>query len=434
MSILIHNALIVDGEQAPYRGWLVTDGEMIAAIGPGEAPAHRLGEAGEVIDARGAMLMPGAIDCHVHFREPGMTHKADIAGESRAAVAGGVTSYIDMPNTRPATVTLHDWEAKMERAAEVSAANYAFMIGTTADNIAELHRLDPTAVPAVKVFMGSSTGNMLLDSGQALRAVFADQPLRVVVHAEAQDIINANTAAAQPIADPGNMLWHTRLRDNRACVAATERAMSLAARYGTRLHVAHVTTREECSLFDPADSPAGKQITAEVSPHHLLHCSDDYARLGSRIKMNPAVKSAADRDALRRALAEGRLDIVATDHAPHLLSEKAGDVFTAVSGAPLVQFSLPVMLDLCDDPGLVVRRMATGPAELFGIDRRGRLRPGCYADLVLVERLDTPHIITDADVISRCGWTPLIGRPLRHRVIRTIINGDTGACAMTFSN
>lgn len=432
MSILIHNALIVDGEREPRRGWLLTDGELIAALGDGDVPADIIDRAGETVDARGAMLMPGTIDCHVHFREPGMTHKADIAGESRAAVAGGVTSYIDMPNTRPATVTIADWQAKMSRAAEVSAANYAFMVGATADNLAELQKLDLTAVPAVKVFMGSSTGNMLLDSERELSAVFADQPARVVVHAEAQDIIDANTAAARPIDDPGDMMWHTRLRDNRACVAATECAMTLAARYGTRLHVAHVTTRDECSLFDPADTPVGKQITAEVSPHHLLNCSDDYARLGSRIKMNPAVKSAADRDALRSALRDGRLDIVATDHAPHLLSEKAGDVFTAVSGAPLVQFSLPVMLDLYDDPTLVVRRMAIGPADLFGIDRRGRLRPGHYADLVIVERLDTPHIITDADVISRCGWTPLIGRPLTHRIVRTIINGDGNARPLSF--
>lgn len=433
MSLLIHNAILVDGEREPRRGWLLADGPMIASLGDGDAPAGLLGSASEIIDADGAMLMPGAIDCHVHFREPGMTHKADIASESRAALAGGVTSYIDMPNTRPATVTRADWEDKMMRAAATSVANYAFMVGATADNLAELQRLDFSAVAAVKVFMGSSTGNMLLDSDSALRGVFANQPGRVVVHAEAQDIIDANTAAAQPVADPADMLWHTRLRDNRACVAATERAMQMAARYGTRLHVAHVTTREECALFDPADTPVGKQITAEVSPHHLLHSSDDYARLGSRIKMNPAVKSAADRDALRRALADGRLDIVATDHAPHLLAEKSGDVFTAVSGAPLVQFSLPVMLDLYD-PSTVVRRMATGPADLFGIDRRGRLQPGCYADLVLVERLDTPHVITDADVLSRCGWTPLAGYATHHRVLRAIVNCGNAPMAMKFNN
>lgn len=430
--MLIHNAIIVDGDSQPRRGWLSTDGCFISAMGDGEPTPQAL-EDSEIIDANGAYLMPGAIDCHVHFREPGLTHKATIAGESRAALAGGVTSYIDMPNTIPATTSIAESEHKADIAARHSAANYAFMIGATADNLADLQRADFSRIAAVKVFMGSSTGNMLLDDDSALRAVFADQPGRVVVHAEDQNIINQNIARFSPIPNPEDMTWHTRLRSNLACVKATERAMELASRYGTRLHIAHVTTREETALFDPSTPLEVRQITAEVSPHHLIHTLHDYPRLGSRIKMNPAVKDIADRDALRAALADGRISIVATDHAPHLLQEKQGDVFKAMSGAPIVQFSLVAMMDLYD-PATVANRMAAAPATLFGIDRRGRLRPGYYADMVLVEKLDEPHTITDADVISQCGWTPMQGYRTNHRVIATWVNAGQAPLPLRFIN
>ncbi len=430
---IIHNALIVpDGTTAPFMGWLTFDGCKICACGKGEAPACMLEEADEAIDARGAYLMPGAIDCHVHFREPGLTHKATIASESRAAMAGGVTSYIEMPNTKPATTTMAAWENKMQLAEATSAANYSFMIGATADNLHELQNADFSQVAAVKVFMGSSTGNMLLADDSALRAVFADQPGRIVVHAEDQGVIDRNTERFSPIADPGKILWHTRLRSNEACVRATERALGLAQRYGARLHVAHVTTHEEAAMFDPSSSPVGKQFTAEVSPHHLLFTADDYPRLGSRIKMNPAVKYDADRQALRNGIIDGRLDIIATDHAPHLLSEKAGDVFHAMSGAPMVQFSLVKMLDLFD-PSTVALRMSQAPAALFGIDGRGTLAPGNYADMVLIEQLEQPHTISDADVLSPCGWTPLIDTPTRHRVVRTWVNGGAKPMPLHFS-
>lgn len=433
-SLVIYNALIVpDGHTAPFHGWLATEDDKIAAVGAGEVPPQHLECASRTVDAGGAMLLPGAIDCHVHFREPGLTHKATIASESRAAIVGGVTSYIDMPNCVPPTVTLEAWHDKMERAAATSRANYAFMIGATAANLPQLLNADPRRMPAVKVFMGSSTGNMLIDDDSSLRKIFAEQPFRVVVHAEDQAIINRNTAAAQPLENPSDMMWHTRLRNDEACVRATERAMQLAVRYGTRLHVAHVTTALETRLFDPSPSPAGKQITAEVSPHHLIHSSDDYPRLGARIKMNPAVKSPADRLALRDALAEGRLDIVATDHAPHLLSEKQGDVFHAVSGAPMVQFSLPAMLDMFP-PSTVVARMCEGPAVLFGIEGRGSLRPGNYADMALVEKLAEPHIVDDADVVSLCGWTPMAGSPIGHRVVETWVNGGSGPMPLAFKN
>lgn len=432
--LLIHNANIVDGTGAPaFRGWLAVEGEFIHAMGRGDITEAVADLARECIDARGAFLLPGAIDCHVHFREPGLEHKATIASESRAALAGGVTSYIDMPNCVPPTTTLAAWEDKMERASATSEANYAFMLGADTGNLHELQHADFSQIPAVKVFMGSSTGNMLLDDDSALRAIFADQPGRIVVHAEDQTVIDANLRRFSPIPDPDNMMWHTRLRSAEACVRATERALELAARYGSRLHVAHVTTAAETRLFDPSPSPAGKRITAEVSPHHLLHCCDDYARLGSRIKMNPAVKTASDRDALRAALLEGRLDIIATDHAPHRLADKAGDVFHAASGAPMVQFSPVSMLTLFG-PETAALRMAAAPAALFGIDRRGTLRPGNYADLVLYERLAEPHTITDSDVLSLCGWTPMAGRTVDWRVARTWINGSHRARALEFES
>lgn len=423
--MIIHNALI-NGEA---RGWVAVEPPFIMDVGLGDAPAELLGRHDEIVDGRGMLLLPGAIDAHVHFREPGLTHKATIASESRAALLGGVTSYIEMPNTLPTTTTVEAWQQKMEIAGRDSAVNYAFMMGATADNLREILSADSALMPGVKVFMGSSTGNMLLDGDAALRAVFAEQPFRVTVHAEDQATINRMAAK---YANRTDIAAHSLIRPAEACMRATERAMELAVRYGTRLHVAHVSTAAETLLFDPSDSPSGKQITAEVSPHHLTFTDEDYAALGARIKMNPAVKTAADRDALRAAAADGRLDIVATDHAPHLLSEKEGPLAKAVSGAPMVQFSLPVMLDLFDVP-TVVARMCSGPAALFGIDRRGRIERGFYADLVLMELLDKPHTITDAEVASLCGWTPLDGRQTLHRVARTWVNGADKALPLRFS-
>lgn len=433
MSLLVHNAIVADGtpDGEARRGWVRADGALITATGTGDFPPGMDRDA-ETVDARGALLLPGAIDCHVHFREPGLEHKATIASESRAAVAGGVTSFIDMPNTVPQTTTVAAWEDKMSRAAATSAANYAFMLGATASNLDQLRAAPRGLMPAVKVFMGSSTGGMLLDADRPLAAVFAEQDAMVVVHAEDQHIIERNIAALPAGTDLADMSLHARLRSAEACVRATERALELAARYGTRLHVAHVTTALETALFDPAPTPAGKQFTAEVSPHHLLWCDRDYSRLGARIKMNPAVKTAGDRDALRMALAGGRLDIVATDHAPHLLKDKTGDVLHAASGAPMVQFSLAAMLDLYD-PATVAWRMAGAPAALYGIDRRGRLAPGFYADMVLAERLDEPRTVTDADVLSPCGWTPMADSRLGHRIVATWVNGGNGPMALQFA-
>lgn len=432
MRLLIYNAVVVDGSGSePYVGWLLTDGDTIARIGAG-APAPEIADsADERLDAELRYLMPGAIDCHVHFREPGMTAKATIASESRAALAGGVTSFVDMPNTIPTTTTIAAWEDKMQRGARDAAINYAFMMGATADNSAELLGAPHDLMPAVKVFMGSSTGGMLLDDSSALARVFAETGLPVVVHAEDQTIIDHNIAALPAGADLTDMRLHSQLRSAEACVRATERALEMAARYGTRLHVAHVTTALETALFDASVSPVGKQYTAEVSPHHLLWTVDDYARLGWRIKMNPAVKTAADRAALREGLSTGRLDMVATDHAPHRMADKQGDVLHAASGAPMVQFSLVSMMDMYA-PEVVARRMAATPALTYGIIGRGMLKEGYKADMVLVERLAEPHVITDADVLSPCGWTPMAGYATHHRVARTWVNGGEAPQALQF--
>lgn len=424
-SFVIYNASVNGGP----TGWVAVDPPFIACMGEGTPPADIIDQYSEKIDGKGFLLLPGAIDTHVHFREPGMTHKGTIASESAAALAGGVTSYIEMPNTRPSTTTLEAWHDKTERAARDSVANYAFMIGATSDNIDQLQKADPGLIPAVKVFMGSSTGNMLLSDTVALCRVFAEQPLRVVVHAEDQAIIDR---LSKQYADRTDIAVHSLVRPAEACVRATERAMEMAARYGSRLHIAHLSTEKETQLFDASPTPSGKSITAEVSPHHLTFTEEDYPRLGARIKMNPSIKTAGDRSALRKALIDGRIDNVATDHAPHLLSEKTGVVWEAVSGAPMVQFSLPLMLDMFPI-ATVIARMSEGPAMLFGIDRRGQIKPGYYADLVLVEKLTEPQIISDDDVISLCGWTPLAGRVLGHRVVRTWVNGGLPPQPLKFS-
>ncbi len=412
MTTLIYNADV----KGNGVGWVLIDGERIAALGTG-APQNLTAD--RVVDAHGMLLLPGAIDCHVHFREPGLTHKADINSESRAAIAGGVTSYFDMPNCKPTTTTNDALQQKMQIAADTSAANYAFFIGATDDNLDELLAADYSRVAGVKLFMGSSTGNMLVDNGAALHDIFEKVRVPIVVHAEDEDTINRNRAeynaryccTEPPVED------HSRIRSAEACLKATQRAIALAAQHGAKLHIAHLTTAAELD----AVQAAGANVTCEVSPHHLLWCDHDYASRGTRIKMNPAVKTAADRDALREAVRSGRVDIVATDHAPHLLSEKQGGAITAVSGAPLVQFSLPVMLDMFSTD-VVVRTMCQRPAQLFGIVDRGDIAVGNYADLVLVEKAN--HTVTDADVVSKCGWTPLDGVTLHHRIVATYVNGD----------
>ncbi len=420
---IIYNVDIVTPERVS-RGFVTVgrDGR-IERVTEGQAAEADILSVGNAVDGKGALLMPGAIDCHVHFREPGLTHKATIASESRAAVAGGVTSFFDMPNTVPQTVSREAVEAKAAIAAKDSVANYAFFIGATNDNLEELKSADYTRIPGVKLFMGSSTGNMLVDSETSLCRLFEAAPAVISVHAEDEAIINA--AKAEIIAEYGEdapVELHSRLRPSEACLKASAEAVSLARLFGSRLHIAHLTTAAELVLLEKENDITHKHITAEVSPHHLLWTEDDYADKGARIKMNPSVKTKADRDALRKAVEDGRIDVVATDHAPHLLKEKEGGLFKAVSGAPMVQFSMASMLGMFS-PEVVSRVMSDNPAKLFGLSRRGRIAPGYYADLCLVEKITEGYTVSDGDVLSLCGWTPMSGCKLYFKPVNTWVNG-----------
>ncbi|MDD6006210.1 MAG: dihydroorotase [Bacteroidales bacterium] len=423
--ITIHNARIVNlGRE--YTGYVAIDGEFIHAMGDGAAPEALLAASQEVIDAAGMLLIPGCIDDHVHFREPGLTHKADIASESRAAVAGGVTSYMDMPNTKPLTITAEALEEKFDIAARSSVANYSFFIGATNDNIDTLLSTDYSRVAGVKLFLGSSTGNMLVDENHTLNRLFRECPALISVHSEDEAIIRSRRAFyTGRFGEDLSVFYHPLIRSAEACYVCTERAVELARRYGTRLHVAHISTARELELFW-AEPLLDKRITAEACVHHLWFTDNDYASLGTRIKCNPAIKTTADRNALRDAVNNGAIDLIATDHAPHLLSEKQGGALTAASGSPYVQFSLIMMLELVRQGVFstvtVVEKMCHAPAMLYNIDRRGILRPGYYADIVLIDT-NTRHSVTKEDVLSKCGWSPLEGTTFHSRVVKTFVNG-----------
>lgn len=440
--ILLHNAEIVN-EGRRYRGYVMTDGEIISRTGnevslPSEGPGSLTdlaAMADEVIDCRGGILMPGVIDTHVHFRDPGLTEKGDMETESRAAVAGGVTSYIEMPNTRPATTSREAVADKKRRATEVSAANYGFFIGATNDNLDELLKANYTGIAGIKLFLGSSTGNMLVDDNSTLSRLFRESPAIIAVHAEDEGIIRA--ARERLLAECGGSIpveRHPDVRPRKACIEATRKAIALAAETGARLHVCHISTAEELRLISEAKA-AGVKVTAETCPQYLLFDRNDFNRLGARIKCNPAIKEASDRIALLRELREGGcIDTIATDHAPHLLAQKEGDALTAASGMPMVQFSLRAMLELiATEPELegmgperIVELMAHAPSRIFGIERRGFIREGYFADLVLLHPEGTPSAkIADSDTAGRCGWTPLAGMTLGERVRLTMVNGTS---------
>lgn len=418
---VIYNGVIVN-EGLAWRGFIVINDRFIARVGKGDPSQELIEVCDTVTDAGGGYILPGVIDDHVHMREPGLTHKATISSESRAAVAGGVTSVMDMPNVKPATTTIEALNDKMERAAATSAVNYSFFLGATNDNIDQLKAADYSRVCGVKVFMGSSTGGMLVNDASALRRIFSEIKAPVAVHCEDEDIIARNREAM--VAAHGDDLpvtLHTAIRSEEACYQSTNLAVQLAQECGTRLHVMHVSTARELELFKPHN----QHITCEACVGHLWFCDEDYARLGNRIKVNPSIKTRKDRDALRKALAHGTIDLVATDHAPHLPAEKEGNCITAASGMPIVQYSLAVMMELVEQGVLnietLVDRMCHAPARVYGIDRRGYLRAGYYADIAIVQRV--PHTITDATVLSPCGWTPLDGTTVQHQVTMTYING-----------
>ena len=422
--ILIRNGLLIN-EGVKISADILISGDLIDGIfDPGEGPA---GYDTEVIDATGMWVLPGVIDDHVHFRDPGLTHKGDIGSESAAAVAGGVTSFMDMPNTRPQTVSLTEWNKKNEHAAEVSFANYSFYLGATETNINELLKADPRYVPAIKLFLGASTGNMLVRGNAALDSVFAMKNLPLACHCEDEQIIRANSAAYfEEYGDEIDPSFHPLIRSREACLSSSSSAIERAHRSGARLHLLHLSTAEEAALLASSPDPTAKQITGEACVHHLWFDDTYYAQKGTLIKWNPAVKKPSDREALIRAVNEGAIDVIATDHAPHTIDEKMTPYFKAPSGGPMVQHSLPVMLELCHRgeirPETVVRAMCHNPAMLFGIKGRGFLRPGYKADIVIVDP-DDPWIVTKENILYKCGWSPLEGTLLHSRVITTIVNG-----------
>lgn len=417
MEILIEKGTIVDEGRA-FRGFLLLRAGMIAAIGQGDFQGAF---GGERIDASGQLVLPGVIDDQVHFREPGLTSKGDIHSESRAAVAGGVTSYMEMPNTLPPTISIDQWERKNELAAEKSLANYAFYFGASNDNIKAIAALDPKRVCGVKLFMGSSTGNLLVDDERSLAAIFAESPVIVATHCEDETIIRANVARYKAeYGDRATAAIHPLVRSAEACYRSTARAIELAERYGTRLHVLHLSTARELTLFDERPL-ADKRITNEVCVHHLWFSEADYAGQGNRIKWNPAIKTAADRDALRAGLSNGRVDVVATDHAPHLLAEKLQPYWQAPSGGPLVQHSLVAMLAMFA-PEQVVQKMCHAPAVRFGVQGRGFLRAGYAADVAIVDPA-SPWSVSGENILYKCGWSPLEGVRFAHRVTHTIVGG-----------
>ena len=425
MKTLIKNARIVN-EGKIFKGAVLVDGEFIARVYEGEfIPDEELKNI-SVIDADGKFLIPGVIDDQVHFREPGLTHKGEITTESRAAVAGGVTSYMEMPNTNPQTVTQELLEQKYQLAARVSAANFSFYMGATNDNLDEVLKTDGSKVCGIKIFMGSSTGNMLVDKEEVLAEIFRSTKLLVATHCEDEPTIIRNTALyREKYGEFVPISAHPKIRSAEACYKSSAKAVELAAKFGTRLHVLHLSTADEMKLFS-AGPVSQKHITAEVCVHHLWFDEHDYVKYGTRIKWNPAVKSADDKAALWEALRSDRIDVIATDHAPHTLDEKEHSYFKAPSGGPLVQHSLVAMLELSKN-GListerVVEKMCHAPADLYRIDRRGYIREGYYADLVLVD--PTSHwTVSPENILYKCGWSPFEGLSFTHQVTHTFVNG-----------
>lgn len=421
MRTLIKNGTIVN-EGRSFLGDLVVNGEQIEGIYEGKAPR---GIYDQVIDASGCFVLPGVIDDHVHFREPGLTRKADIESESRAAAFGGVTSYFEMPNTNPQTTTLEALEDKFTLGAQKSHVNYSFFFGVTNDNVDSFDRLDVHRIPGIKLFMGSSTGNMLVDKYESLQQIFVKAKklgLPVMTHCEDTDIINRNMAAYQKkYGEDPDVKFHPEIRSAEACYESSSLAVKLAKESGAHLHIAHVTTARELEFFGKDENITGEAVIA-----HLYFSDEDYADKKAFIKCNPAIKTVKDRQALREALADGRISVVGTDHAPHEWKDKQGGCAKAASGMPMVQFSLVSMLELVDEGVLSIERMVEvmshHPAKLFQVDKRGFLRPGYQADIVIV-RPHTAWTVQKEIIQSKCGWSPMEGHEYQWQVEQTICNG-----------
>ena len=424
----IYNAKIVNEGEVFQGGVIIRDG-LIRKIIRQDNPLDTQEIRGmPALDAGGKFLIPGVIDDQVHFREPGLTHKGDIYTESRAAVAGGVTSFMEMPNTQPQTLTQELLEDKYRIAADKSMANYSFYMGASNDNLAEILKTDPSGVCGLKVFMGASTGNMLVDDPQTLERIFKEVKLLVAVHCEDEATIRQNSASFREVhGDDVPVTAHPLIRSEEACYRSSALAVKLASEYLTRLHVLHLSTAHEMVLFSNDIPLQEKKITAEVCVHHLWFSAEDYPALGNRIKWNPAVKSVSDRDALWKALLEDRLDVIATDHAPHTMQEKSNVYFKAPSGGPLVQHSLPAMLEFYRQGKLsiekIVEKMCHAPAVCFRVSRRGFIRKGYWADLVLIDP-QQPWKVDAPNILYKCGWSPFEGYTFHSRISHTFVNGN----------
>jgi dihydroorotase len=423
-TTLIKNAHIVN-EGSIFKGDILIEGEIIKEIGDSISP-----KSSDVIliDAEGKYVLPGVIDDQVHFREPGLTHKADIETESKAAIAGGITSFIEMPNTNPQTTTIEKLEEKFEIASRKSCANYSFMFGGTNNNLDEILKVDAHQVAALKLFLGSSTGNMLVDNPEVLEKIFSSTKLLIAVHCEDESTIKKNMEAhLEKFGDDIPIKYHPIIRSEEACYLSSSKAIELAKKTGARLHVFHLSTGKETSLFSNKIPLKDKKITAEVCVHHLWFTDKDYDEKGTLIKWNPAVKTETDREQLWDALLDGRIDVIATDHAPHTLEEKENVYTKAPSGGPLVQHALPAMLEMYHRGKItieqVVEKMCHNPAILFQIERRGYIKPGYFADLVMVD-LNNPWTVNKDNILYKCGWSPFEGTTFRSRISHTFVNGS----------
>lgn len=425
-NILIHKVKIIN-EGNSFKGSVLIEGEKISKIFRDEVPENVLKNA-DIIDGEDKWLLPGVIDTHVHFREPGLTEKGDFESESKAAVAGGVTSIMDMPNTLPQTTSMAEIDKKIALAEKKCLTNFSFYIGATNDNIDEVINVDKNKVCGIKVFIGSSTGDMKVDNPEVLDKIFKDAPILVATHNEDEKMIEENLKKIkEELGDqPIPITYHELIRNSDACYKATSQVIDLAKKHGTRLHVLHLTTAKEMALFNTKPM-AEKKITAETCVGYLWFDDQDYERLGAKIKCNPSIKKEKSRVNLLKAVESGIIDTVATDHAPHLLSEKEGDCLTAVSGYPSIQHSLQMMLELAKKGNFtreqVVEKMCHNPARLFNVEKRGFIRKGYFADLVLVEP-NNPVTVTKESVLYKCGWSPMEGEKLNYKISKTFVNGN----------
>jgi dihydroorotase len=423
MKKLIKNGLVIN-EGKQFIGNILIENDLIIEISEQEI---EITNETEIIDASGKLVIPGVIDDQVHFREPGLTHKATIYSESKAAVAGGITSFMEMPNTNPQTTTIELLNEKFEIAKNQSLANFSFYLGATNDNIYELLKVNPKTVCGIKVFMGSSTGNMLVDNLLSLSQIFEKSPILVATHCEDEEIISENTKKfKEKYGEKLPFHFHPLIRSEEACFKSSSFAVELAKKYGTRLHVLHLSTEKELTLFQNDIPSEQKRITAEVCVHHLWFSQEEYDKLGSKIKWNPAVKKESDRDALRKALILNKLDVIATDHAPHTIEEKNNAYFSAPSGGPLVQHALQAMFEL-EKQGVInlealVEKMCHAPAKIFQIEKRGFLRKGYKADIVIIDRNES-QVIEKENIIYKCGWSPFEGIIFHSKIEKTFVNG-----------